>query len=173
LFKKRFVYEIMGSMGIIFDAMRQDVRCVWDIGCFRTEISYICRMGPIVYIVDDNFVSEFATRIILEQSLIPCKVLSFTDADLALSSFLGCVEKKKNVPDIILLDLNMPVVDGWGFLEKIGAIDYPKDGTAIFMVSTFANASVRKRSLNHPLVKGYFERPLSIANIRRILAVEA
>lgn len=72
-----------------------------------------------------------------------------------------------------LLDLNMPGMDGWGFLGSISAVDYFKDGTAIGMVSTFANANVRRRSLEHLLLKGYFERSLFMANIRSILAVEA
>jgi response regulator RpfG family c-di-GMP phosphodiesterase len=126
-------------------------------------------MKPIIYIIDDNFVSEFATRIILEQSNIPCTICCFENGALALSGLSKALTKAEQVPTVILLDLNMPGMDGWGFLEGISKFDLTEYDIAIYLVSTFANENTRKKSFAHPLIHGYFERPLSISNIHEIL----
>ncbi len=129
-------------------------------------------MKSVVYIIDDNMVSEFATKMVLQQSKIACDVFSFDSAELGLANFVDSLEKMKNIPDIILLDLNMPGMDGWEFLSRLTKIKYPRNKVAIYVLSTFTSAKARERARTHELVNGLFERPLTKNNVETIFSEE-
>ena len=127
---------------------------------------------PIIYIVDDNIVSEFATKIVLDQASILCEVFSFDTAESALESLSEALDSGQEVPNIILLDLKMPGMDGWDFLAKLDNMAAQIDNLAIYTVSNFTNAADRQRANEHPFVKGYVERPLTLIEIEKILSVQ-
>lgn len=125
-------------------------------------------MKPIIYIVDDNLVSQFATQIVLEQSSSPCTVKCFDDGEQALDAIQASITKEEGLPKIILLDLNMPKVDGWEFLDQIKNTKNIKTKIDIFIISSFTNSQDRSRAHEHTLVEGYFEKPLSKTSIDKI-----
>lgn len=127
-------------------------------------------MKPIVYIIDDNMVSEFATKMVLQQSSVPCEVYCFENGELGMLALKEALANNDKIPDVILLDLNMPYMDGWEFLDRLSDIRYPSEEVAIYILSTFTNSAARNRAREHSLVKGFFERPLSKANIEDIFA---
>lgn len=129
-------------------------------------------MDPIVYIIDDNLVSEFATKMVLEQASISCKIYSFESAELGLTDLLDALERKENVPDILFLDINMPDMDGWDFLEKISTIAHAVKLPAIYTISNFSSQKMRDRAIQNKYVKGYIERPLTAHKIEEILSYQ-
>jgi CheY-like chemotaxis protein len=67
----------------------------------------------------------------------------------------------KSLPDIILLDLNMPKFSGWDFLRNFKYL-YPtlKKKIDIFILSSSIDPLDQKRSMDYPFVKGFFIKPL-------------
>ena len=129
-------------------------------------------MKSIVYIIDDNIMSEFATRMILDQSVKSFEVVAFDNAEEGLAALQRTAETGEGVPDYILLDLKMPEVDGWGFLDKLSEIGIQSDKTDIYMVSAYAGTNTRKRAGEHSLLKGYLERPISQHNIEQMFSAK-
>ncbi|NNE77329.1 MAG: response regulator [Pricia sp.] len=129
-------------------------------------------MKPIIYIIDDNIVSEFATKLVLEQINIDCKVISFEEAEQGLNALLYALTSEEDVPNIVLLDLKMPGIDGWEFLDKLSELYAYADVPPIYMVSNFTSSAVRKKANEHGFLKGYIERPISKNRIEEILATQ-
>lgn len=70
----------------------------------------------------------------------------------------------------ILLDINMPRLNGWEFIEALMEIQTIKsDNISIYIVSSSTDESDIKRADDLILVKGYFTKPLSIKDIKSIL----
>jgi CheY-like chemotaxis protein len=74
---------------------------------------------PLVYIIDDDKANNFLTRIMLEDAGIH-NFKQFRLAEDALAELQRVWEEKieEEYPLLILLDINMPAMDGWGFLNE-------------------------------------------------------
>ncbi|MBU2945935.1 response regulator [Zobellia uliginosa] len=121
-----------------------------------------------IWIIDDDLVSLFAARYGIEQLNKPYIVVDFDSAEVALKVLSDSMEGAEELPDVILLDLVMPKMDGWEFLEKLEKMpDYVKTSD-IYILSAFLSTKERQRASQHPVVKGYFDKPISKRALSRI-----
>lgn len=71
-----------------------------------------------VYIVDDDSITIFGLRKLLTKYSTALKVEEFRNGRQALDAILNLVNKDIPLPEVIFLDINMPVMDGWAFLDE-------------------------------------------------------
>lgn len=70
---------------------------------------------------------------------------------------------------IIFLDLNMPILDGWGFLDKIQSQDFNKNNLDIYILSSSIDNREIEKSKQYDLVKKFYHKPLTSVDIVEIL----
>lgn len=71
-----------------------------------------------VYIVDDDSITIFGLRKLLAKYSADLVVEEFRNGRLAFDAILSLLEQKVPLPEVIFLDINMPVMDGWAFLDE-------------------------------------------------------
>jgi len=71
-----------------------------------------------IYIIDDDSITIFGLRKILGKIAKKVPVSEFRNGKTALEAIQGLVAQNKVLPSIIFLDINMPIMDGWTFLER-------------------------------------------------------
>ncbi|HTR31701.1 MAG TPA: hypothetical protein VMH27_20655, partial [Puia sp.] len=77
------------------------------------------------------------------------------------------------LPEFIFLDLNMPVLDGWGFLEAYSAIwDKLDKNISLYILSSTISSDDIARALAYPVTKGFLIKPLDKAKMEAILQNE-
>ena len=69
-----------------------------------------------VFIIDDDPIHQRIAQIMIAKHELFDEYSSYTEAELALDYLKENINNNIGLPDVILLDLNMPVVDGWDFL---------------------------------------------------------
>ncbi|MDT0605928.1 response regulator [Croceitalea rosinachiae] len=127
-------------------------------------------MRTTTWIIDDDMVSQFATRYCLQQYDEQLAIETFSNAEEALEAASLLVANKEPLPSLIFLDLIMDDMDGWQFLENLKKltkrISFPK----IYVLSAFVNAKDRAIAKEHKKVAGYFDKPLSRISLQKVFA---
>lgn len=68
--------------------------------------------------VDDDPITVFGIRKILD-SIVDCeKIETFGNGKLAIEAVRSVLEQGGNIPEVIFLDINMPIMDGWQFMAE-------------------------------------------------------
>ena len=113
-----------------------------------------------VLLVEDNSADVFLISETLSDSTIPTKVQVAKDAAEALVLLGKNGNADRYLPDLILLDLNLPVMDGFSFLGEMKNHDHLKE-IPVFILSS--SSTFADMTLAHSLgVKGYFVKPLDL-----------
>lgn len=120
-----------------------------------------------VAIIDDDDIFQFTTKVKFEKLELASEVLIFNDGEEAMD-YLH-VTDVADLPDILLLDINMPIVDGWDFLEMYSELDSVKRGSMeIHMLSSSINPEDVKRAEDNKFVRDYITKPIRDEDLTKI-----
>lgn len=124
----------------------------------------------IVAIVDDDPIYRFTTLRSIERQQLATKVLEFNSGSEAIQFLTGKSTDPATLPDVILLDINMPLVDGWMFLEQFEQMkpSLSKDIT-IYMVSSSIDQRDIQRAKANSNVKDYLIKPIPQEKFKDVL----
>jgi len=123
-----------------------------------------------VFVVDDDKIYHFILKKLLKKNKIEVNSHFFENGHDAIERLKVNSEKGCCIPDLILLDINMPVMDGWQFLEEFKKIKerFNKDMT-IYMISSSNSYADLQRAKQFPdEVMDYFMKPVSFEDISKI-----
>lgn len=121
-------------------------------------------------LIDDDFISVFLTEKLLRREEFSEQITSFQSPQQALEHVQQAIPD--NVPDIILLDLNMPLMSGWDFLEAIRPQEAQLAGRCLIYILTSSLAPTDKIKAKEygGLVAGVINKPLDRAKVHAIRA---
>ncbi|MGG7036211.1 MAG: response regulator [Flavobacterium sp.] len=123
-----------------------------------------------VYVVDDDEVFHFLVKKMLSANDIEVKPSFFKNGFDALTDLKNKLKLDNGLPDVILLDLNMPVLDGWQFLEEFKSLkDSLMKNIAVYIISSSDNVMDRERADGFSEeISGYFLKPVTVESIKSI-----
>ncbi|GEO09719.1 response regulator [Segetibacter aerophilus] len=114
-----------------------------------------------ICLIDDDFIYQFTAKRIIELVDPLQKVLVFSNGKEAIDFFSQQPPNSELLPDVIFLDINMPVMNGWEFLDAYNdikpALDKP---ISIYMISSSVDEKdkIRSKTFN---VKDFIEKPIN------------
>ncbi len=120
----------------------------------------------ILLVDDDNLCLMIANKLLRVHFPEDFKYHSepFDDPVKGFNRAINCLETSKNAGynelTIVLLDINMPVLDGWNFLTQLAEKD-PDNEIKVFMHSSSLNESDKQRALGFTRVLHYFNKPMT------------
>ena len=120
--------------------------------------------------IDNDEVYQYTITRILKTHQLTKKILSFADGEQALWFLTENIGDNETLPDVIFLDINMPVMDGWQFLEEYLKLK-PRIEKAItvYMITSSLEAADIERSKRINEISGYIVKPIKPGMLREIL----
>lgn len=125
-------------------------------------MSDIKKINKIMLIDDDEIHSNLCYELILKSGITQ-SVSIFNDAEEGLQFIQENVNKPEALPDLIFLDINMPFMDGWEFLDAYEAIkpEIQKEIVLILLTSSVYKNDIEKAKQYKSVVE-YIKTPISI-----------
>jgi CheY-like chemotaxis protein len=121
-------------------------------------------------IVDDDDLYQFTTTLLLKNTDLVNKIIVFSNGLKAINFLKEEMGNIENIPDILLLDINMPVMDGWEFLEEYLLIKHMMPKTVvIYMVSSSVDDRDILKAKSISALSGYLIKPISSENIMKVI----
>nr|AGU10347.1 Response regulator receiver domain [uncultured organism] len=112
-------------------------------------------------VIDDDDINIFIIKKIVEKTGYNINMVAKTNGQLAIDYLSALAENNESFPQLVLIDINMPVLNGWEFLEA-----YDKLGVServdMYMLSSSVYENDIEKAKTYKTVKGFISKPLSI-----------
>ena len=123
-----------------------------------------------IWVIDDDAIYQIIISKTIERSKMFSSITSFKNGKEALDTLHNAVnntrENTQILPDIILLDINMPVMDGWEFMEKMSLIKSKfKKGITVYIVSSSIAVEDKNKSKTYIDILGYLSKPITVNDL--------
>lgn len=122
--------------------------------------------------IDDDEIFNFLNQRILELSSTLGKIQTFNGGSKALVWLREHQSDPGQWPQIILLDIRMPGMDGFEFLDEFQKLpEALVKNVKVFMLTSSIDERDRKKSATYPSVYGYYSKPLTPEKFEEIMAI--
>jgi len=122
---------------------------------------------PLICIIDDDKIYQFMLTRIINNNKQAERIITFSDGEKAIQYIIDNKGTNENIPDIIFLDTNMPVMDGWQFIEEYARIKTEiKKKVVIVMLSSSINPIDFERAANISEISEYIIKPIKLEEVK-------
>lgn len=122
----------------------------------------------IACIIDDDPIFIFGTKRIMQLTNFCEGFMIFHNGKEAYDNLKAIIINKEKLPDIILLDLNMPVWDGWQFLDEF--IQIPnKTEITIYIITSSVDPEDIEKAKSYDAVSNYIVKPITIDKLKELM----
>ena len=120
-----------------------------------------------IFLIDDDPIYLTLARKIISSADERYQITEFMKADEAIDFLADNLRNAHLLPDIIFVDLSMPVMDGWSFLDQYEIIaDGMSKAVDLYIVTSSISMKDVNRSKNYDVVKDFFVKPIDVQKMR-------
>lgn len=120
-----------------------------------------------ILIIDDDEINNFIAVKLIDKLPVKAKVITRLNGLAGINFIKEKLQDQSDFPDIIFLDINMPVMNGWEFLDEFDAIksEIKKDFCINMLSSSVYNDDINKAN-TYNTVNKFISKPLTVEKIR-------
>ncbi len=119
-------------------------------------------------IIDDDPIFIFGAKRMMELANFCNSFMIFNNGQEAINNLKPIMLTGEKIPEVILLDINMPIMDGWQFLDEFIQIESHKEVT-IYIVSSSIDPADLQRAKKYESISNYVVKPITAETLKNIL----
>jgi CheY-like chemotaxis protein len=126
-----------------------------------------------VLLVDDDEINNFISIKLIKKALLNTEIMACLNGKFAIDQLVEIQRKDPSkLPDYILLDINMPIMNGWEFLDEYKRLNIDPEGKCkIYIISSSVFSNDINKARSYPLVKDFISKPLNVDKIIELFKV--
>lgn len=120
--------------------------------------------------IDDDYIFIYATKRILEEVDFCEEIIVFNNGEEALEGLQKISDLGNKLPEVIFLDINMPIMNGWEFLDEV--IKLPTNNfekTLIYIMSSSVDPRDLEKVKKYNIVSNYILKPITPNDLEDVL----
>jgi len=124
-----------------------------------------------VFVIDDDKVFHFIIKRLFSKNNIDISPSFYFNGLEAIEEIKEKINSGNTLPDLILLDINMPIMDGWQFLDefrKTGIVTHGERTTIYLVSSSDSISDINKAKEYQDQIKDYFFKPMTLEDLQKI-----
>lgn len=122
-----------------------------------------------ILLIDDDATSNFVSKMVIKKIYFDIEIVEITNPLLGLQ-YIADEYLLLPQPTCLLLDINMPELTGWKFMEQYMLIpDYIRRYFVIHIISSSVNREDMNKAGTNPNVKSYIQKPLSKEAVAKLI----
>lgn len=119
-------------------------------------------------VIDDDDINIFIIKKIVEKTGFDIEMTSKSNGQLAIDYLQDAVETNKPIPHLVLIDINMPVMNGWEFVEAYATLGITQK-VDLYILSSSVYENDIEKTKSYASVKGFISKPLSIERLIELI----
>lgn len=121
-----------------------------------------------ILLVDDDPINNRIVEQMVKRFGDGVNFAAVTDGLKGLDYLSESLSRKLPYPDLVFLDLQMPFLNGWEFLDVFERINYQRQ-LAVYILSSSTDAADLAKAKEYKCLKGFLHKPLSATKITEVL----
>ncbi|MUH37136.1 response regulator [Zobellia amurskyensis] len=124
---------------------------------------------PKICIIDDDYIYRYTVVKKMETMHLLVNTLAFEDGEMALAFILDNLNIDSELPDVIFLDIDMPVMDGFQFIKEFAKIESQLNKKIdIYMISSSLDPVDIERAQRIDSIADYFVKPIKTEQLQSV-----
>ncbi len=120
-------------------------------------------------VIDDDDINIFIISKIVEKTGYDVEIFAKHNGQLAIDYIKELKENNQPLPHLVLIDINMPILNGWEFIEAFEELEL-QETNDMYMLSSSVYENDIEKAKSYKSVKGFISKPLSIDRLKELLA---
>ncbi|MEL6624707.1 MAG: response regulator [Bacteroidota bacterium] len=123
-----------------------------------------------VMLIDDDELTNHIHKSVISKLDGVSHIRVYSDANQALSFLKNLSEEDHGFPDCIFLDINMPKMNGWDFLDVYQNL--PAHASRLFVLTSSIDQVDKTKAQSYTCVSGFISKPLKLDVLEELLQVD-
>ncbi|SDE70956.1 response regulator [Cellulophaga baltica] len=121
-------------------------------------------------VIDDDPISVFGLKKTIKETKFCKEIIVYENGYEAINGLKDLLNTNSNIPPIIFLDLNMPIMDGWDFLEDFIKIpEENRKNVRIYIISSSVDPRDLIKAKSYSAVNNFFVKPVTTNDLQKVI----
>lgn len=119
-------------------------------------------------VIDDDDINIFIIKKIVEKTGFEINMVAKSNGLQAIDYIKETIAEHKPLPHLVLIDINMPVMNGWEFVEAYQTLNI-EEIVDLYILSSSVYENDIEKTKSYQSVKGFISKPLSIERLKELI----